>query len=369
MPKLIPISAPSVTQKEIDFTLDAVRSGWVSSLGEYITRFEEEFADFCGTSYALTTSNGTSALHLALVSAGIGEGDEVIIPDFTFVATANAVSYTGAKPVMVDIDPESLCMDPGRISEAVTAKTKAIMPVHIFGHPADMNSINVVAREHGLFVIEDAAEAHGAQIDNRKVGSLGDCAAFSFYGNKIITTGEGGMITTNDGEFYQKARQLRDHSMDKVKRYWHNEIGYNYRITNLQAALGVAQLGRIDEFIARKKDIFECYLKRLSGVARLSLNKTAPWAKNVYWMVCAQIEGIDEATRERIMALLLQQGVDSRPYFYPISDLPMYRINPSLTPVTHRLYSEGICLPSFFDITEENIDYVCNVLRSVLASV
>lgn len=369
MIKHIPISAPSITQKEIDFTLDAVRSGWVSSLGEYITRFEQEFADFCGTSYALTTSNGTCALHLSLAAAGIGTGDEVIVPDFTFVATANAVSYTGAKPVLVDIEPDTLCMDPEKISEAVTSRTKAIIPVHIFGHPADMDRINAIASDHNLFVIEDAAEAHGAQIDSRRVGSLGHCAAFSFYGNKIITTGEGGMITTDDEKFYQTARQLRDHSMDKEKRYWHNEIGFNYRMTNLQAAMGVAQLERIDELLARKRDIFERYARRLSGMPRLRLNRTASWAKNVYWMVCAQIEGIDETTRERIMANLRQHGVDSRPYFYPLSDLPMYRNDPAKTPVTHRLYSEGICLPSFFDIKESEIDYVCDVLRSISTSI
>lgn len=366
--RFISISAPSISKKELEYVTNAVNSGWVSSLGEYINRFEAMFAAFCGTRYALSTSNGTCALHLALAAKGIGPGDEVIVPDFTFVATANAVRYTGAEPVMVDIDATTLCIDPYRIREAINCRTKAIIPVHIYGHPADMDSIRSIADDHGLYVVEDAAEAHGAMINGVPVGSIGDCGTFSFYGNKIITTGEGGMLTTNDETLYLRARQLRDHSMNPSKRYWHDEIGFNFRMTNVQAAMGVAQLERIEELLGKKKAIFERYHHNLAGIPGISLNTTAPWATNVYWMVCVQIEGIDLEIREIIMSNLRQAGVDSRPYFYPLSDMPMYRDNPVATPVTHKVYQEGICLPSFFDMTEEDIDSVCDSLCKVVSA-
>jgi len=250
--KFIPIAEPSITQKEISYVTDAVKSGWVSSLGYYIFEFEKKFAEFIGTKYALTTSNGTTALHLTLASLGIKEGDEVIIPDLTFVATANAVAYTGAKPIIVDVEEDIWCIDPDSIRKSITPKTKAIIPVHLYGHSADMDEIIKISNEYGLHVIEDAAEAHGAEYKGKKVGSLGKCGVFSFYGNKIITTGEGGMITTDDEKLYERAKFLRDHAMNKEKRYWHSEIGFNYRITNLQAALGLAQLERIEEFLDKR---------------------------------------------------------------------------------------------------------------------
>ena len=263
MSKFIPISQPSITQKEIDYVSDAIQSGWVSSLGKYIDMFEANFAEYCGTDFALTVSSGTTALHLALLAMGIGDGDEVIVPDFTFVATANAVRYTGANVVTVDIDQETLCLAPEAVRAVITQKTKAIIPVHVFGHPANMPELIKIADEHGVRVIEDAAEAHGAEVNSKRVGSLGDCGVFSFYGNKIMTSGEGGMITTDNKELYEKMKYLRDHAMSKDKRYWHTEIGYNYRMTNLQAALGVAQLERIDEIIEKKIDIFNWYKKEL----------------------------------------------------------------------------------------------------------
>lgn len=223
----IPISEPSITKKEIKYVNDAIKSGWVSSLGPYIDKFEKKFAWYIGTRYALTTLSGTTTLHLALASLGIGNGDEVIIPDLTFIATANAVTYTGAKPIMVDIEKDTWCIDPNAIKKAITAKTKAVMPVHLYGNPANMDEISEICEEYNLYVIEDAAEAHGAEYKGEKVGSLGDCGVFSFYGNKIITTGEGGIITTNSENIYDKAIFLRDHAMSKEKRYWHTEVGFN----------------------------------------------------------------------------------------------------------------------------------------------
>ena len=266
MTKFIPVSRPSIGEKEIAYVSDAIASGWVSSLGPYIESFERGFAEFVGTNYALTASNGTTGLHLALVAAGIKAGDEVVVPDLTFIATANAVVHAGAKPVFADIDAETLCIDPQAAARVITPRTRAIIPVHLYGHPADMDAINAIADAHGLLVIEDAAEAHGATYKGQRVGGLGKCGVFSFYGNKVITSGEGGMITTNDEALYQTAKRLRDHAMSPTRRYWHEEIGYNYRITNLQAALGLAQLERIEDFIQRRREIMDWYRAGLTGV-------------------------------------------------------------------------------------------------------
>ena len=364
MKDFIPISQPSITQKEIDYVTDAVRSGWVSSLGDYINKFEQKFADFCGVKYAVTTSNGTAAIHLVLEVLGIKEGDEVIIPDFTFVATANAVKYTGATPVLVDIDPYNLCISPEAIEKAISDQTKVIMPVHLYGHPADMISINKIADKHGLLVVEDAAEAHGASINGKKVGGWGICGTFSFYGNKNITSGEGGMITTNDQNLYEYCLLLRDHAMSKEKRYWHNEVGFNYRMTNLQAALGYAQLERADELLSKKKRIFKMYTKYLADQPKIKLNRTNDWADNSYWQICVEIEECDLKMRDELMLKLKEKNVDSRPYFYPMSDMPMY-IN-SNTPVTHEIYQKGICLPTYFDLTDNDIRYICEVLIKLI---
>lgn len=357
----IPISQPSIGQKEIEYVTDAVTSGWVSSLGKYIDMFEEKFAIYCGTKYAVATSNGTTALHLALVTLGITAEDEVIIPDFTFVATGSAVKYIGAKVVTVDIDEDTLCINPEAIRKAITSKTKAIIPVHLYGHPANMDEVNKIAKEYNLFVIEDAAEAHGAEVNGKRVGSLSDVGVFSFYGNKIITSGEGGMITTNDEKLCKKMRYLRDHAMSKEKRYWHTEVGFNYRMTNLQAALGVAQFERIDELLAKKKEIFEWYQEGLKDVKGIKLNHQSSWAKNVYWMVCLELDDYSEFQRDEFIKKLKTKNIDSRPYFYPISDMPMY--DNTDTPITHKVYQRGLNLPSYYDITKEQVDYIINILK------
>lgn len=362
----IPISQPSITRKEIDYVTDAVQSGWVSSLGQYIDLFEEKFAAYCGTKYALTTSNATAALHLSIVSLGIKSGDEVIIPDLTFVATANAVRYTGAKVAIADVNEDTLCINKESIKKYITLKTKAIIPVHLYGHPADMDEINSIAQEYGLYVIEDAAEAHGSEYRGKKVGSLGTCGIFSFYGNKIITSGEGGMITTDDEVLYQKARYLRDHAMSKEKRYWHTEVGFNYRMTNMQAALGLAQLERINELLVKRKEIFEWYKEGLKDVTGIKLNYQAKWAKNVYWMICLEIDNYTKDQRDEFIKKLKKNSIDSRPYFYPISDMPMYKDNNVYTPITHKAYQKGLNLPSYFDITKQQVDYICKKVKKLL---
>ena len=363
----IPISQPSISQKEIDFVTDAVKSTWISSLGKYIDTFESEFARFCGSRYACCVSNGTVAIHLSLVAHNLGAGDEVIIPDLSFVATANAVLHAGAKPVMVDIDPFNLCIDPSKIEEAITPRTKAIMPVHLYGHPADMKRIMEIAKRHDLIVIEDAAEAHGAKAYGKTVGSWGHCGTFSFYGNKNITTGEGGMITTDDESFYLKVRHLRDHAMSKEKRYWHTEVGYNYRMTNIQAALGCAQLERAGELLQKRRLIFQWYSKKLAHIPGVSLNRTNEWAENTFWLVCMECDRWSEEERSACMDNLKRDGIDSRPYFYPMSDMPyLWKVD---TPVTHEVFRKGVNLPTYYDLTEEQVNRICDVIvKSLHAS-
>ena|SRR5579872_5902227 len=256
---MIPISKPVISPREIQYVTDAVSSGWVSSQGHYLEQFEQKFAEFCNVKHCISTANGTVAIHLALMVLDIGPGDEVIVPDLTFAATANAVILAGAKPVIVDVCKDDWCIDPESVLKNITSKTKAIIPVHLYGHPCKMDELYKIAQDYHLKIIEDAAEAHGAEYRGKRVGGLGDCATFSFYGNKIITTGEGGCITTHSDSIAERARLLRDHGMKKERRYWHTEVGYNYRITNLQAALGLAQLERINDFLADRKRILETY--------------------------------------------------------------------------------------------------------------
>src|ERR1700736_2352778 len=305
----IPISKPMIGAREKQLVLDALDSGWVSSIGKYIDEFEEKFASYCGTEYALAVSNGTTGLHLALATLGIEAGDEVIIPDLTFVATANAVAYTGATPVLADVDAGPLCLDPLSVKSRITPRTRAIVPVHLYGHPADMDALTAIAEAHGLAIIEDAAEAHGAEYKGRRVGGLGKCAVFSFYGNKIITTGEGGMLTTNDHSFYQRARRLRDHAMSAEKRYFHEERGFNYRITNLQAALGVAQLERIDDFLDRRSEIMNWYTCEIATTNHVRLNRVKNWAKSAFWMICLEVDWLDDARRDAFMRALRARGI------------------------------------------------------------
>lgn len=366
MNKFIPASEPSITKREIDYVTDAVKSGWVSSLGHYINEFEKKFAKFVGTKYALTTSNGTTSLHLALVSLGIKRGDEIIIPDLTFIATANAVAYTGAKPVMVDIEPDTWCIDPECIRKSLTEKTKAIIPVHLYGHPADMDAINEIAKEYNLYIIEDAAEAHGAEYKVKKVGSLGTCGVFSFYGNKIITTGEGGMITTNDEKLYERAKFLRDHAMSKEKRYWHTEIGFNYRITNIQAALGLAQLERIDSIINKRRQIFEWYNEFLGSMDGIRLNPEMNWAKNVYWMVCLLLDKDSQILRDELMLKLKEVMIDTRPFFYPMSQMPMYNNSDKVNTIAYDVSKRGINLPSGVNLDRGEICYICEKIKTIL---
>lgn len=360
-----PISMPSITAVEENYVMEAVRSGWVSSLGPYVAMFEERFAKFCGVEEAVGVANGTVALHLALVAMGIGPGDEVIVPDLSFVATANTVIMAGAKPVFCDIEPEYLCMDPVDFERKITSRTKAVMPVHLYGHPADMEAINAIARRHNIKVIEDAAEAHGAAVNGVRVGGLGDCATFSFYGNKNLTSGEGGMITSHDKAFLERCRHLRDHAMSPTKRYWHDQLGYNYRIASLQAALGAAQLERADELLATRVRIFNDYRDAMAGMNNVRLNRTAPGATHSYWMICAEFDDLDEFGRDDLMTRLKSRGVDTRPYFYSMSDMPYFET--ADTPVSHKVSRIGINLPIYVGLTTADIQAIVQHLREIRA--
>lgn len=360
--RFYPVSMPSLAGRELEYVTDAVQSGWISSLGTYVTRFEEEFAAFCGTRHAITVSNGTVALHLALHALGIGPGDEVIVPDLSFIATANAVLMTGATPVFADIEADSLCLDPASLTASITPRTRAVIPVHLYGHPADMAAIRTVADAHGLKVIEDAAEAHGSAIGTARVGSFGTCATFSFYANKNMTTGEGGMIVTDDDALAREIRELRDHAMSREKRYWHTKLGFNYRMTNLQAALGCAQLEKIEDFLFERRRLFQGYAERCAEISGLRLNREAPGTTNSYWMICAEVEGADAKARDRICAALKTRDVDTRPFFYPMSDMPYIEAT-SNTPVAHAASGRGFNLPTYLGINDWDLDAICDALR------
>ena len=361
---MIPVFEPWLSENVRRYVLDCVESGWISSLGEYVPRFEQAFSRFCGTAHGVATANGTTAIHLALAVLGIGPGDEVLVPDLTFVATANAVRYTGATPVLVDVDPRSWGMDPARAREKLTPRTKAILPVHLYGHPVDMDPILELARRHGLRVVEDAAEAHGARYKGRPVGGLGDLGCFSFYGNKIVTTGEGGMVVTDDPALAEQLAFFRDHAMDGKRRYYHPAVGFNYRMTNVQAAIGCAQLEAIDEILARRRRIAEAYARGLDGIPGLALQPRAGWAEPVCWMFSALVEEAFGLDRAEVIAGLRERGVDSRPFFVPLHELPPYR-DEGPYPVAEALGRTGINLPSGNRLTPEAIETVCRALREL----
>jgi len=368
--KFYPVAEPKIGLLEEEYVLDAVRSGWVSSIGRYIGEFEEKFAAYCDCQYGVSASNGTTALHLALACLGIGPGDEIILPSLTFVATANAVAYTGATPVFVDSEESTWCLDPEAVERAINPSTKAIIVVHLYGHPADMDPINHLANRHNISVIEDAAEAHGAQYKGRTVGSLSKIGIFSFYGNKLITTGEGGMLVTDDEKLAERARFLRDHAMSKERRYWHSEVGYNYRLTNIQAALGVAQLQQIDQFLDKKRSIVNWYRQYLALDDVRSVSPELPWVRSSYWLACLLLPS--SVNREEFMTRLYERGIDTRTFFYPLHSLPTYALscrtvgrNSDGCPIAEDIAARGINLPSAVVLEEEDVKYISHIVNQV----
>jgi perosamine synthetase len=356
--RTIPLSNPDIDQNDVDSITDAARSGWVSSKGPYIRKFEEGFSDYIGTRFGVSTSNGTAALHLALVALGVGKGDEVLVPSLTFISPANAATYTGARAVFVDSSAKYWCIDPRRIGKAITRKTKAVIVVHLYGHPCDMDPIVEEARRHGLFVIEDCAEAHGAEYKHRKVGSLGDISCFSFYGNKIITTGEGGMCLSDDESMAERLRVLRDHGMRPDKKYMHDEVGFNYRMTNLQAALGVSQLAKIRTLIEKKREIAHRYQELFAGVPGLVGPPEMDWAYSTYWLYSVLV---GRRIRDTMLSSMYESGVEVRPFFYPTHKQLPYRDGTRLR-VAEDISSRGINLPSGPRITEDDISTTAETL-------
>lgn len=363
----IPIAKPHFNGNELKYVTECITTNWISSQGKFVNRFEEEFAEYIGTKYAVATSNGTTALHLALETLGIKAGDEVIVPSLTFIATANCVSYTGAKPVFVDCELDTWNMDPKKIEDKVTNRTKAIIPVHLYGQPAKMDEIMSISKKHKLYVIEDAAEAHGAEYKGRRVGSIAHIGIFSFFGNKIITTGEGGMLVTNDSEIYQKARVLRDHGMDPQKKYWYKYIGFNYRMTNLQAAVGCAQLERIENILQKKREIAAIYNQYLSDKKTILLPPEHKWSKNVYWMYSMVLRDdlAKKNIRDTIIECLKQSNIECRPFFYPIHKLPPYFVDETLG-IAEYLSQNGINVPSYVDIEVDDIKKICEQIRELI---
>jgi perosamine synthetase len=359
----IPVAEPEIGEEELQNVIEAVKSGWVSSKGPFIEEFEKSFSSYIGVKHGVATSNGTTALHLALVALGIGKGDRVLVPSLTFIAVANAVTYTGAEPIFVDSHPEYWCMDPSKIEEKIDDQTKAVIVVHLYGHPCDMDEIMRIAEDHGLHVIEDCAEAHGAECKGKKVGSFGIISCFSFYGNKIITTGEGGMCLTNNEELAEKMRILRDHGMSPQKKYWHEVIGFNYRMTNLQAAIGVAQLNKLDKFVEKKRKLAKIYNHFLNNVKGLTLPPEMPWAKNVYWMYSILVKNEFGINRDHLIEKLANSGIESRPFFHPIHTMPPYKRNEKNL-IAEKISKEGINLPSSVKLSSDDLEKIVNVICS-----
>ena len=353
----IPIAAPDLDGNELKYLTDAFLSTWISSSGAYINQFETQFSNYCSSSYGVATSNGTTALHLALAALDIGKGDEVIVPDLTFAATINAVLYTGATPVIVDIEEKSWCINPKEIEKAISPRTKAIIPVHLYGQPCDMDAIMSIARIHNLYVVEDCAEAHGASYKGQKVGSFGHINTFSFFANKIITTGEGGMCLTNDEVLNKKLRVLRDHGMNKQKRYWHDVVGFNYRMTNLQAALGCAQLERIAEILESRNQLEAAYKKSFQQIKKVNFQPSLPDRNKTVWLVSALYEG---ENMEAFIQFLKENKLDIRPFFYPLSQMPLYQPYVFSATISHQIAKKGFSLPTHKNLSMETITQILN---------
>ncbi len=359
-----PVTEPHLDERDRHNFIDAFDSGWISSQGPYLQKFEQAFADYVGQRHGLAVCNGTAALHVALLALGVKPGDEVIVPTFTFVATANAVRYCGAEPVFVDCEADTWNIDPARIAEAITARTVGIVPVHLYGHPCDMAAIQQIAEAHGLWVVEDAAEAHGAEIEGQRVGSFGQIATFSLYGNKIITTGEGGVIVTDDAELAARMRLLRGQGMDPERRYWFETVGFNYRMTNPAAALGCSQLQKVDFLIARHREIAKWYREELGREGGLVLPTERPGTRNVQWLSSVRLRSAESepALRDELMARLQRDGIETRPFFYPMHALPIYRRSGSW-PVADRIARSGINLPSSPRLERSDVAYIAERVR------
>lgn len=377
---MIPVNEPALGERELAYATECIRTGWISSAGRFIEEFEERWAACCGMRHGVAVANGTAALQVAARALGLGPGDEVILPSFTIISCALAVVDCGAVPVLVDCDPRTWCMDVSQVASRITPRTRAIMPVHVYGHPVDMDPLRQLAAAHGLSILEDAAEAHGAAYLSGRAGpapawqpcgGLGDVSCFSFYANKLITTGEGGMVLTNDERLAERARSLRNLAFRPARRFFHEELGYNFRLTNIQAALGLAQVERFEQIVARKRWMGAEYTRRLSGVPAIQLPVEEAWARQVYWMyglVIDEATGLDarEAARR-----LKEKGVETRPFFLGMHEQPVFRKRGLFAgerhPVAERIARQGLYLPSGLTLTEDQMERVVDAVKEVMS--
>ena len=366
---MIPVCMPLLKGNERKYVDDCLKTNWISSSGKYVRLFEEEFSQYCGKKFGIATTSGTTALHLALASAGIGPGDEVIMPTFTIASPAFAILYCGAKPVFVDSQPDTWNIDPQAIEKKITKKTKAIIPVHIYGHPCDMTAIMSIARKYKLLVIEDAAEAHGAEYKGKKAGGIGHVSCFSFYGNKIVTCGEGGMVVTSDEKIAERCRNLKNLSFLKEKRFWHKELGFNYRMTNIQAAIGLAQFEQIDQYVKMRRRNAAIYNSLLKNVPGITLPVERRDAKNVYWMYSILIDKKFGMGRRKFMEELKAKGIEARIFFIPLHDQPIFKkmrcASKKRYPVAEDIARRGLYLPSGSGLKKKEIEYVCDCIRTI----
>ncbi len=370
--KRFPVAAPSLTEREERFLIDAVRSGWVSSIGPYVERFERDVAALCEVPHCVAVTNGTDALIVTLKALGLGPGDEVVVPAHTFAAVSASVLHVGATPVLADVHPEHWCIDPRAVERALTPRTRAIIAVHSYGHPAPMGPLLDLAKQRGLKLVEDCAEAHGARYEGKVVGSLGDAGCFSFYGNKIVTCGEGGAVVSKDAELSRHVRYLKDHAQDAGTHYVHSEAGYNCRMTNLQAALGCAQLERFSELAARKRALLGWY-QELAGPLPLTWNPKLPWAEPAVWLVSAVLDEALAKSRPAILKSLREQGVETRPFFVCLAELKPYAGCRQVgaggeadVPVARSLGRRGFNLPSGVELTRDDVAVITAALRRSL---
>jgi perosamine synthetase len=364
--EMILTAGPSVSAREISYAFDAARSGWNQQWNGYLSRFESAFAEYIGAKHAIATSSCTGALHIALAALGIGPGDEVIVPDITWVATANAVLYVGARPVFADIEPDSWCLDPASFESKITERTKAVIPVHLYGHPARMDKIMAIARRHNLFVVEDAAPAIGAEFQGRKTGTFGDFAAFSFQGAKLVVTGEGGMLLTSNPDLHKKALSIWDQGRSPVRTFWIDERGVKYKMSNLQAAFGLGQLERVDELVEMKRRIFAWYAHELRGVPNIQLNYEVEGARSIYWMTSLLLDEEASIGRDALRDALKKRNVDSRPVFPTISQYPIWPVAQTPSPIAHRVAQQAINLPSGVCLRRTQVDYICQCIKEIL---
>ncbi len=357
-------AGPSISPREVAYTTDAARHGWNTRWSGYISRFEREFAEYVGAEHAIATSSCTGALHMAMLAIGLGPGDEAIVPEQTWVATAKAVSYVGATPVFADVEPGSWCLDPASVEAAITERTKAIVPVHLYGHPADMDALQAVADRHGLPLIEDAAPAIGAEIRGRRVGALGTAGAFSFQGAKLLVTGEGGMFVTNDPDVYARAYKAWDLGVDRSRGFWIDAHGLKYKLPNVAAAIGLGQLERVDHLIEAKREIFGWYAEELAGVPGIALNHETAWARSIYWMTSILVDPVCGIDRDGMRAALAAEGIDTRPTFPLISTYPIWDERRAVpAPVAATIAERGINLPSGVRLRRDQVARIGEAVR------